>query len=392
MAVPALCGDASDPQTLILAGLTNSQCAGVLALTGEDSINTKIALTARLLNPDVPVLCAARDHASQARMAAAGATHIINPFDTFAERVASSIRSPSLHVIYEALTTQHGTAMDEPYHLPRGRWVLCGSGLFTRTLHRQLERLQIESVIVDPELGGLGERAGDGHIDGDPTDPAVLRRAGVDESTALVAGTAVDIDNLAIVLAGRALNKSLFIMARQTQRRNRPVFRAAPADLVMLSGYVIAGEVLRFIRAPQLNTFLRLARDQDEAWAGALLRRMRKIIGGAVVDSWSVELTPELAPTVCSALERGETVALRRLMTRPDGSGSLVHAVALLLQRGQERDLLPALDTPLRAGDRVLCCGQGRARITMGHTVTAHELPTPRAAAEPTTATAGSHA
>lgn len=70
--VPALAGDASDPKTLLLAGLRHPQCAGVLALTGDDRVNIKIALTARLLASEVPVLCAVRDHAAHARMAAAG--------------------------------------------------------------------------------------------------------------------------------------------------------------------------------------------------------------------------------------------------------------------------------------------------------------------------------
>jgi voltage-gated potassium channel len=129
--VPALTGDASDPMSLVLAGLKSPHCAGVLALTGSDHINIKIALTARLLNPRVPVLAAARDHAQHARLAAAGADHIINPYDQFAERVATSIRTPSLQVIYNALTLQHGTAMHARPDLPKGRWLLCGSGLFT---------------------------------------------------------------------------------------------------------------------------------------------------------------------------------------------------------------------------------------------------------------------
>lgn len=373
VAVPALCGDASDPKTLVLAGLTSGYCAGVLALTGEDHINIKIALTARLLNPEVMVLCAAHNHVSHARMAAAGCDHIINSFDTFAERVALSIKTPSLHVIYESLTTQRGTAMNEPPVLPRGRWVLCGSGLFSRTLRRQLDRLQIETVIVDPELEE--DDIDDTHIKGDPTDPAVLREAGVDDASAIVAGTAVDVDNLAIALAARAVSKKLFIVARQTQRRNSSVFRAAPADLVMLSGYVLAAEVLRVIRAPQLATFLRRARDEDEAWSGALLKRMRKVIGNEVVESWSVEVTPSQSPTVCHALERGDPVTLRQLMLRPDGGGALIRALPLLLQRGQERELRPDLDTQLRIGDRILCCGQARARATMRRTLVDYALP-----------------
>jgi voltage-gated potassium channel len=321
----------------------------------------------------VPVLCAAHEHCAHARMAASGAEEIINPYDTFAERVALSIRTPSLHVIYESLTTQRGTAMDEPQRLPRGRWVLCGFDLFARTLRRQLERLQIETFIVDVDLDETCDSSNS--LRGDPTDPAVLRRANIEDATALVAGTAVDIDNLAITLAARALNKHLFLVARQTQRRNGSVFRASPADMVMLSGYIIAAEVLRVIRTPQLATFLRGARDEDEAWAAALLHRMRDVIGADIVESWSIELTPDHAVTACTAIERGETVTLGRLMLRAESRGEPAYAVPLLLQRGQDRILLPASDLSLEIGDRVLCCGRARARSIMRGNVIAHTLP-----------------
>jgi voltage-gated potassium channel len=378
--VPALTGDASDPMSMVLAGLRSRHCAGVLALTGDDAINTKIALTARLLNPKIPVLAAARDHASHARLAAAGADHIINPYDQFAERVATSIRTPSLQVIYNALTLQHGTAMHARPDLPKGRWLLCGSDLFTRTLRRQLQRLEIETVIIDPLLAD--EDVDQENLRGDPTDPAVLREAGIEEATAIVAGTEVDVDNLAIALAARLLNKTLFIVARQTQQRNTQVFKASPVQLVMLKGNVVAAEVLRVIRAPQLATFLRKARDQDEVWAYALLQRMRASFGDSVVESWSMDITPEQTAAVCAALQRGEKVALQQLMIRPNGSQYLVRAIPLLLQRGQERILLPDLDTPLHLDDHILCCGQARARSTMRHNVlgiTLPQAPEPRA-------------
>jgi voltage-gated potassium channel len=363
--VPALTGDASDPMSLVLAGLKSPHCAGVLALTGSDHINIKIALTARLLNPRVPVLAAARDHAQHARLAAAGADHIINPYDQFAERVATSIRTPSLQVIYNALTLQHGTAMHARPDLPKGRWLLCGSGLFTRTLRRQLERLAIETVIIDPQLGD--EEVDKHNLRGDPTDPAVLREAGVEDASAIVAGTEVDVDNLAIALAARPANKALFIVARQTQQRNTQVFKASPAQLVMLKGQVIAAEVLRVIRAPQLATFLRKARDEDEDWAEALLLRMRATFGDSVVESWSLDIAPSQAQAVCAALHNGQKVALQDLMVRPNGSQYLVRAIPLLLQRGKERILLPDLNTPLQEGDHLLCCGHERARATMRH-------------------------
>ena len=54
--VPALCADASDPRSLVLAGLKSPHCAGVLALTGEDAVNVRVALTAHLLAPSLQVL------------------------------------------------------------------------------------------------------------------------------------------------------------------------------------------------------------------------------------------------------------------------------------------------------------------------------------------------
>ncbi len=373
MQVPALAGDASDPRTLLLAGLTHPMCAGVVALTGDDHVNIKVALTARLLNPGLPVLCAVRDHASHARMAASGADHLINPDDTFAERVALSIRTPSLHVIYEALTTQTGTAYDDVQNLPRGRWLLCGFGPFTRALRRHLERLDVECVVVAAELDDSCDDKNS--VRGDPTDAAVLRRADIEHATAIVAGTTLDSDNLLIALTARALNKRIFVVARETRRRNAAVFKAAPADLVTLSGYVVAAEVLRVIRTPQLWTFLRQARDQDEAWAAALLARMRELIGDEVVEPWSIECAPNAAPTVCEALGRGELVTIGRLMLRNEAGAEPERAVPLLLEREQSRELLPALDTALAPGDRILFCGRARARSAMRRLVASHALP-----------------
>jgi Trk K+ transport system NAD-binding subunit len=361
--VPALVGDASDPKALVIAGLTLPQCQGVIALTGSDNINTKVTITARLLAPKLPVLSVARDHRWQPRLAAAGTDTIINPFDTFAERVAISIRTPSLHVIYEALTTQAGTAAAEAPKVPRGRWVLCGWGLFSRTLRRQLQSVEVEVFVVDTVLD---ESCDDSNsLIGDPTDPDVLRRAGVEGADALVAGTAVDIDNLAVVLAGREINKRLYIVARQTQRRNTAVFHAAPIDQIMLSSYVVAGEMLRHLRDPLLSAFLRRARAEDEAWAAGLLAQLRESVGGEVLESWSMSVSPASLPAACDALSRGEVVTLDRLLTRMDGSMDRMRALPLLLQRGRERRLLPGLLEPLQPGDQVLFCGREKARARM---------------------------
>lgn len=342
--VPALLADASDPQALLLAGLLHPNCRGVLALTGDDAVNTKVALSARLLAPQLPVYCAADDHGWHTRMATAGADAIINPFDSFAERMAIALNAPSLHVIYEALTAQRSTVMAEPQPLPRGRWVLCGWGPLARALRHRLRGSGVEFHVIDPQPDpscGRVER-------GDPTDPQVLRRADLDSAQLLVAATDADIDNLAIATAARQLAPDLPVIARQTQRRNTPVFRASGARLVMVTSYLVATEVLRYTRAPLLGQFLELAAQQDEAWAAALLQRLRTEVGDETLESWT--------QTVWQAQ------SLRTLLEAARQLHGGLQALPLLHLRFGEPLLLPGIDTELRAGDLLLFAGCHRSR------------------------------
>lgn len=342
--VPALIADASDPQALLIAGLRHPQCRGVLALTGDDAVNTKIALTVRLLSPELPVYCAADDHRWHARMATAGADAIINPFDVFAERMAIALNQPSLHVIYEALTVQRSTVMDQPQPLPRGRWLLCGWGPLSRALRHRLRGQDIDFHVIDAHPDASCD-----HVErGDPTDPQVLRRARLEDAQLLVAATEVDIDNLAIATAARQLAPDLPVLVRQTQRRNTPVFRASGARLVMFTSYLVASEVLRNTRAPLLGQFLELAAQQDEAWAAALLARLRTEIGAQILESWT--------QTVWQAQTPAALLADAREPTRP------LHALLLMRLRFGLPELLPADDAQLMPGDLLLFAGCHRSR------------------------------
>jgi len=81
--VPGLCADAVDSSTLVSSGLRHRHCAGVIALTGDDHINLTIAITSKLLAPDLQVICRSETHDSESNMASFGTDHIINPYDTF---------------------------------------------------------------------------------------------------------------------------------------------------------------------------------------------------------------------------------------------------------------------------------------------------------------------
>lgn len=364
--VPALHGDASDPRALSLAGLSLPHCAGVVALTGDDGVNVNVALAARLLNPSAEIICAARWHHKQPEMAAVGADHIINPFDTFAERLVLAVQAPSLHIIYEALTTQSANAMATPRVLPFGRWIVCGHGPFGRTVRRHLERIGIEVTVIE-EHGG--DDVPEGTIAESPTRGDAWRAAGVETADGVVICGGKDTENLTACLTARKLNAEVFIAVRQNERRNTPMFRSAPLDISVLSGYIVAAEVLRIIRAPQLSYFMRLARQQKEDWAHGLLSAMREHIGAETVETWSVTVDENEATAVVAALRAGRAITVGDLMRAPDNRMIRLRAVPLLLQRSQEKVLLPADAEPLAEGDRLLLCGRGIAARRVRWTV-----------------------
>lgn len=356
-------GDASDPRTLESAGLRSPWCKAVVALTGNDDVNTKIALTATLLAPTVPLFAAVQDHLKHPRLIAAGADHLINPNDLFAQRIALSLRSPSLHVIYECLTTQNGRASDEPRALPDGQWMICGYGLFGRVLRRQLERLGKTVCVVGADLDD--EEEGTTSHPGDPADPSVLRDAGVRDAAVIIACAPSDVDNLAIALAARELSPDSFIIVRQTQRRNSGVFRVSPADLVVLSGYLTAAEALRHLRAPLLARFLRMAAEREDPWASNLLTLMRDTLADHEVECWTVRVNAQECPRIERALKLGRAVELGVLCMRP-GTDVRLKCIPLLLSRKSAGDTLtPDTGTPLALGDEILFCGDADARSAM---------------------------
>jgi voltage-gated potassium channel len=118
--IPGLAADVTDSSVLTDAGLGKPQCKGVIALTGQDHTNLTIAITSKLLAPQLPVICRSETHDSQANMASFGTDHIINPFDTFADRFALMFQSPSMYLVYEWMTSIRESQLSEFAAPPQG--------------------------------------------------------------------------------------------------------------------------------------------------------------------------------------------------------------------------------------------------------------------------------
>jgi Trk K+ transport system NAD-binding subunit len=354
--VPALCGDASLPGNLVLAGLKQSNCCGILALCRDDQINLKIAITGRLLNPGIKVVSRAQTHDTEDNLASFGTDAIINPFDTFADRLALALHSPDTHMIYEWLTAIPGTPLPERINPPHGTWIICGYGRFGKAVQQSLEQERLSTVIIENEPEKT--HAPKNVIVGRGTEAVTLKAARVKKAVGIVAGTDDDANNLSIIVTARELNPKLFLVARQNERDNDALFEAARLDLVMQRSRVLSRQILVLITVPMLSDFLALARKQNKEWAQGLIDYLRPVLGGAAPNLWTVTVTKEESPAVVEWRESGKMFSLLHLLQEPYDREQRLQCLPLLLQRGKDRQLLPSEDFEIQVGDSILFCGR----------------------------------
>jgi len=108
----SLQGDASDDSVLLGADIADA--AGVFAVTGDDSRNLMITITAKQLNPTVRVVARAHEVRNLAKLRQAGADDVISPDFTGGMRIASAMIRP--HVVSfldELLRSDRGLRVEE---------------------------------------------------------------------------------------------------------------------------------------------------------------------------------------------------------------------------------------------------------------------------------------
>ena len=354
--VPGLQADARLPVHLVEGGLDHKHCAGVVALTNDDASNLKIAITSKLLNNQLPVICRAENQEYENNMASFGTDYIIDPFLTFADRFAVALQKPGLFVLYNWLMGVPKSKLTEPIYPPsEGTWLLCGYGRFGKAVHARMQKLGIDTVIIEafPEKQGCPKDA----VKGWGTEAVTLQQAGVKDAVGIIAGTDVDSNNLSIVMTARELNPNLFVIIRHNRNANRPLFEAFHADMVMQPSEIIAREVRILLTLPMLSAFFKQAAQQDNDWSNQVASRIIGVIGENVPDVWTVAIESETASAADNHLKHNQPLHLGHLCMNPTARDTRLSCIALCLVRSKRFFLLPADDMELQNGDEILFCG-----------------------------------
>lgn len=349
-----LSGDAAKPAVLAMAGISHPYCKGVIALTDSDQTNLMVALSARLLNPQIRVLVRAESAEMAANVRSFGQNEVIDPFETFAERLALAIHSPGLYTLFNWLNAIPHEIIQEPLFPRRGLWILCGYGRFGKALHRHLQVAGIQLQILDIDVATAQAPAGS--LEGAGTEAATLQSAGLAQAVGIIAGTNNDANNLSILLTAQELKPSIFTVARQNQRDNGIIFDRANFNLLMKRGDVVAHKIFALLRTPLINDFLQAIYAKDNDWANQLISRIVGVTNEEVPYLWEIRIGKARVPALYKAITNQRKVTLQDLLRNPRERARPLPIIPLLLKRQGHLLLLPQGDEVLKMSDRLLMC------------------------------------
>ncbi|MFN0095280.1 MAG: potassium channel family protein [Dehalococcoidia bacterium] len=123
-----------------------------------------------------------------------------------------------------------------------GHYILCGFGRVGQEIARELRERQQPFVVIEERADSIELARGFGYhvVPGDASQERVLVQSNLTRARCLLAASDSDAGNTYITLTARALNPSLFIIARAALPQNEEKLRLAGADRVV-SPYSLGG-------------------------------------------------------------------------------------------------------------------------------------------------------
>ncbi|MDR2788564.1 MAG: NAD-binding protein [Candidatus Accumulibacter sp.] len=350
-----LTADGRLPDVLVDAGVTHRKCQAMVALAGDDDTNQSVAICGMVLNPSLRIITRVHTPITQSNLEAFRNIEPINPFQSFANNISLDMGSPERLRMVEWLSGLPGGTRPESLNLPKGHWVVFGSGSFSDYCVTALHGAGMTCTLLD--LDSSQQQGTFLRYKGETPREIVVAEIG--KAVGIIVCTSSDALNLSAVTRARSINPKVYVVIRQVQAINASLIDASMANLRFIKAEVVSHKVRQLLTSPLLIRFFRHL-DND---SGEMARRaavlLEQYAGLKVPFIWVFDcyasyigLREALAPEVDPPLSIGD------LLINPEKPPERIAAVPLLLLRNKQEMALPAEDTLLQSGDRILFAGQ----------------------------------
>jgi voltage-gated potassium channel len=92
--IPYIIGDATNEEVLLEAGIERAK--GLISVVASDADNVFITMSARVLNPNLFILCRAEEEQTERKLLRAGANRVVMPYSIGAHKMAHTIIKPAV--------------------------------------------------------------------------------------------------------------------------------------------------------------------------------------------------------------------------------------------------------------------------------------------------------
>lgn len=178
----------------------------------------------------------------------------------------------SIGLVTETILAEAASGRREARHMRdavgalRDHFIVCGYGRVGSTTARELVHSGQRIAVIDVNAESLATARRDGHlvVEGDATNDATLKEAGISRARGLITTIDSDANNVYVTLSARALNRGVFIVARANAEGSEAKLLQAGADRVV-SPYTRAGrQIAELAIRPRVADFIDAALSHGE--------------------------------------------------------------------------------------------------------------------------------
>jgi Trk K+ transport system NAD-binding subunit len=350
--VPVLQADIHDPKAIEISGIKSPFCKGLVSLFQDDSLNLRIAITSKVINPKVPLAVKSTTENLTENLMDVGVEVIENPFDIISNQIDLSLNSPSIYQLAKWIFSLDNLSK-QPLKLPRGKYIVCGYGRMGKDIYRVLEKNKIEASFIEIDKTKLPQAAHKDVIIANADDKEVLLSQGIDKASVIIAGTNNDTTNLSLLATAKKLNPDIITIARENELENYSIFQYSNIDYIFMPSRILIHKTINALVNPLSDKFFFLLKSQNEKFATELIEQLLGTIGESP-HIYELELEKEKAYAIIEKLENDQEIQLRHLLQRRDDKTLRNNIVPLLLQRGKKFFLLPKDEMKLQQNDKIL--------------------------------------
>ena len=358
---PVYClnADAHDSEALEMAGIKLPFCKAIVSLFENDALNLRIALTAKVLNPNITMAIKSTTKNHTENLLDLGVQIIENPFDIIAKQIHMAINTPNALRLARWIYGLSNLS-DPLLNLPRGKYIVCGYGRMGKSIYEVLKQNDFDIAFAEidvektKQLPSLERNMV--HI-GDGDDRDLLKGLGIESCVGIIAGTNDDTTNLSILSTARKLNPDIITIARENELEDFSIFHNSRIDTVFIPAKVLITKTVHAIINPALDLFIKHIHTLSEERVILLTKELLNLDLHPLLFTCRID-----EATTPMILQHSKPIMLKLLKTSLKNYLLENNLIALMLVRRKEVVLLPSWETNLEKNDLLLFAGDANAQ------------------------------